>query len=157
MTAEGSLVQQIFSRAFEQGELDSIDELCAAECVTHMERWGIPAGRTGLKLFASAMRSAFPDLRCTVEQEINEQDKLAAHWTLRGTHHGLFLGNPPTGRGVDVKGILFARASDGQIIEIWMLIDQFGILQQLGIVPPPHQLSLKNNQGDTLSEEKDKK
>jgi hypothetical protein len=38
-----------------------------------------------------------------------------------------------------------------------MLIDQFGMLQQLGIVPPPHQLNLKNNQGPTLSVEKDKK
>lgn len=142
MATDGSLVRSIFNRAFEQGDLDSIDELCATECVTHMERWGIPAGRTGLKLFASAMRSAFPDLRCTVEQEITQGGNLAAHWTLRGTQHGQFLGSQPTGRAVDVKGLLFAREQAGQIVEVWLLIDQFGMLQQLGIVPPPQQVTL---------------
>jgi predicted ester cyclase len=28
------------------------------------------------------LRAAFPDLYCTVEDEIREGDKLAAHWTI---------------------------------------------------------------------------
>jgi predicted ester cyclase len=36
-----------------------------------------------------------------------------------------------------IQGISFARMENGQIAEDWTLIDQMGILQQLGIVPPP--------------------
>ncbi len=56
---------------------------------------------------------------------------------MRGTHKGLFLGNPPTGRPIMVQGIIFARTENGQIVEDWTLTDQLSILQQLGLVPPP--------------------
>jgi len=36
-----------------------------------------------------------------------------------------------------VQGIIFARIENDQIAENWTLIDQIGMLQQLGIVPPP--------------------
>ena len=65
-----------------------------------------------------------------------EAGRLAAHWTLCGTHMGLFLGNPFY-RQVVAKGTIFAQTADNQIIEVWILIDQMGMLQQLGIVPPP--------------------
>jgi len=48
----------------------------------------------------------------------------------------MFLGNPPTGKQVDVLGIIFGRTENGRIIEDWTLTDQLAILQQLGIVPP---------------------
>jgi predicted ester cyclase len=52
-------------------------------------------------------------------------------------HQRLFLGNPPTFRQVKIQGIIFARTSYGWIVEDWILADQMGIPQQLGIVPPP--------------------
>ena len=97
----------------------------------------MPASRLGLKQLIAAYRTGFPDLHCTIEDEIYQGDRLAALWAIRGTHNGLFLGNPPTGRLVEVQGIIFARTKKGQIIEDWTLIDQMGILQQLGVVPPP--------------------
>lgn len=137
MPATPSHVRQIFELAFNQGDLAVVDALLSPESITHIPAWGMPASRTGLKLFVSSLRTAFPDLQCTVEDEILEAGRLAAHWTLRGTHKGLFLGNPPTGRPVEVLGIIFARTANGRIVEDWILVDQMGILQQLGIVPPP--------------------
>ena len=63
-------------------------------------------------------------------------DKFAVRWSIRGTHQGMFLGNPPTGKQVDVQGFIFGRTENGRIIEDWTLTDQLAILQQLGIVPP---------------------
>jgi steroid delta-isomerase-like uncharacterized protein len=82
-------------------------------------------------------RTAFPDLQCTVEDEIRGDDKIAAHWTMRGTHKGPFLGNPATNRPVVVQGLVYARIENDQVIEDWAMIDQMGVLQQLGLVPPP--------------------
>jgi predicted ester cyclase len=35
-----------------------------------------------------------------------------------------------------VQGIIFARTENSRIVEDWTLVDQMGILQQLGLVPP---------------------
>jgi steroid delta-isomerase-like uncharacterized protein len=123
--------------AFNQGDLAVVDALLSPESITHIPAWGMPANRTGLKLFVSSLRTAFPDLHCTVEDEILEAGRSAAHWTLRGTHMGLFLGNPSTGRRVVAKGTIFAQTAEDQIIEVWIQIDHYDVLQQLGIVPPP--------------------
>ena len=131
-----SLIRRLFENAFNQGTLDVVDELFAPGGLTHAVAWGMPQNREGLKRLIALFRSAFPDLHCTVEDEISAGDKMAAHWTMRGTHTGAFLGNSPTNRSIVVQGISFARTENDQIAEDWTLIDQMSILQQLGIVPP---------------------
>jgi steroid delta-isomerase-like uncharacterized protein len=132
-----SLIRQIFDQAFNQGNLAVVDELLSPEHLQHNAFAGVPNGPRGLKLMIVMFRTAFPDLLCTVEDEIREGDKVAAHFKLQGTHKGSFLGSPPTGRSVVVQGIIFARTKNGQIVEDWTLMDQIGILQQLGVIPPP--------------------
>jgi steroid delta-isomerase-like uncharacterized protein len=143
MQATPSPVQRIFDQAFNKGDLAIVDELVAADSVSHTLSWGMPGSRMGLKQLIATFRTAFPDLHCTVEDEIREGDKFAAHWTMRGTQTGSFLGNPPTGRPVEVQGIIFAHTTGGQIVKDWILVDLLGILQQLGIVPPPRDVHVQ--------------
>jgi steroid delta-isomerase-like uncharacterized protein len=143
MQAAPSLVQRLFDQAFNQGDLAVVDELVAADSVSHTLSWAMPSSRMGLKRLIAMFRSAFPDLRCTVEDEIRDGERSAAHWTMHGTHKGSFLGNPPTGRLVEVQGIIFARIENGRIVEDWTLVDQLGMLQQLGIVPPPRDVRVQ--------------
>lgn len=124
------------NEGFNQGDLGMVDELFSAESVTHTDRWGMPANRTGWKLFIIALRRCFPDLHCTLEHEIGTGDWLAAHWMLTGTHQGVFMGNAPTGRPIEIAGMIFVHIENDRIIEGWMLIDLMGILQQLGVIPP---------------------
>jgi len=135
MSAGPSIVRRIFDQAFNQGNLDVVDELVSVDVAAHLASWGVPASRLGLKQMIANLRSAFPDLHCTIEDEIREVDKIAAHWTMRGIHNGMYFGNLPTGKSIDVPGIIFARTENGRIVENWMLIDQIGLLQQLGIIP----------------------
>ncbi len=44
------------------------------------------------------MRGGFPDIQWTLEEMITEGDKVAAHFTMRGTHQGAFLGVPTGGK-----------------------------------------------------------
>ncbi|MCL4562512.1 MAG: ester cyclase [Chloroflexi bacterium] len=131
-----SLVRRIFELAFNQGDLVVVDELLTSESITHIPTWGMPASRTGFKLFIASLRAAFPDLYCIIDGEIFESGRLAANWTMRGTHLGPFLGNPSTGRKILAKGTIFVRIADERIIEVQIQIDQYDLLQQLGIVPP---------------------
>ena len=132
-----SLIRRMVEHAFNQGVLTVVDELLAPDGITHIPSWGMPHTREGLKQLIALFRSAFSDLQCTVEDEIRVADSIAAHWTMRGTQTGLFLGNRPSNRRIVVQGMIFAHIQNGRIVEHWMLLDQMGMLQQLGIVPPP--------------------
>ena len=134
-----SLIRRMLDNAFNLGTFAVVDDVVASNGITHTPLWGMPQNRDGLKQLIAMFRSAFPDLHCTLEDEINAGDKVAAHWTMRGTHQGLFLGTPPTSRSIEVEGMMFARTENGQIAEGWTMIDLMGLLQQLGLVPPPRR------------------
>jgi predicted ester cyclase len=136
MPTTSAFLRSLFDQAFNQGNLAVVDELVSVASSTHIPSWGIPASRLGLKQMIANLRSAFPDLHCTVDNEISEGDKIAAHWTMRGTHNGMYFGNPPTGKQVSSMGFIFARIVEGKSVENWISIDQMGLLQQLGVVPP---------------------
>ncbi len=132
-----SLIRVIIETVFNQGDYAAIDELLAPGSILHTPAWGMPANRLGFKQWIAGFRAGIPDLHCTLEDEIRSGDKQAAHWTMRGNQTGRFFGNLPTGRPVEVHGMIFARVENNRIVENWILVDQIGMLQQLGIVPPP--------------------
>jgi predicted ester cyclase len=130
-----SPIRRVFDEVFNHGNLTVVDELLSPDHLAHNSFGGVPNGPQGLKWLIAMFRTAFPDLHCTIEDEISVGDQFAAHLTMRGTHKGSFLGNPPTGRPIVVQGIIFARVEECMIVEYWMQIDQFGLLQQMGIIP----------------------
>jgi steroid delta-isomerase-like uncharacterized protein len=58
-------------------------------------------------------------------------------WSLTGTHRGAFLGIPPTGKAVTLRGIDMYRIHDGKIAEHWNVVDMLGFCQQTGTLPSP--------------------
>jgi predicted ester cyclase len=85
--------------------------------------------------------TAFPDWQYTIEDLITEGDKVVARITVQGTHQGNFLGIPATGTSVTMTEIQIVRVASGQIVDMWANVDLFGMLQQLGVVPPLGQAS----------------
>jgi predicted ester cyclase len=104
MDAAPSLIRHFLDQAFNDGNLLIVDDLVSADAITHLSSWGVPANRLGLKQMIATIRTAFPDIHCTIEGEIQADDKVAAIWTMRGSHKGSFLGNQTTGRAVEVQG-----------------------------------------------------
>jgi predicted ester cyclase len=125
---------------FNQGSYELIDELIAPDFVEHYEQPGVPPTREGFKQLAMALRSAFPDLRYTVEDAIEAGDKVVHRLAASGTMKGDFLGIPATGTRATWTEIHIGRVADGRLVEHWGLVDQLGIFVQLGIVPAPGQV-----------------
>jgi steroid delta-isomerase-like uncharacterized protein len=92
-------------------------------------------GTAGLMAFNRALRTAFPDWHSTPEELIAEGDYVAERWTGRGTHRGAFQGIAPTGRQVEVPGVVFYRIAKGKIVEFRGSFDMMRMLQQLGAFP----------------------
>lgn len=134
-----AIVHRITEEIFNKGNVAAADELIASNFVDHNPVSGQPAGLEGLKQVVTMFRTAFPDLHCTVEEMIAEGDKVMARGTIRGTHKGEFMGVPPTGKRVRVTGIDIVRIAGGKVVERWGNFDEMGMMQQLGVVPPPEQ------------------
>ena len=68
---------------------------------------------------------------------IAEGDKVTVRITARGTHTGVFQGMVATGKLTKITGIAIRRIADGKVIEEWVVNDQLGLMQQLGLFRSP--------------------
>jgi predicted ester cyclase len=123
-----------------EGKYELIDELYAPDFVEHYAQPGVPPTREGFKQVAMALRSAFPDLRYTVEDAIEAGDMIVHRLSASGTMKGDLLGIPATGTRATWSEIHIGRVANERIVEHWGLVDQLGMLVQLGVVPAPGQV-----------------
>ncbi len=63
----------------------------------------------------------------------------------RGTHKGELMGIAPTGKQVTITVICISRLVKNNVVEDWELVDLFGMMQQLGVVPSPTQAAAMRN------------
>jgi steroid delta-isomerase-like uncharacterized protein len=130
-----AIVRRLVEEAQGGGQLDVIDELMSSDFVDHCPVPGIPATREGVKQIFGMFHAALPDLHVTIHDQIAEADRVMTRKTLSGTHQGDLFGIPPTGKAVDIHVIDILRLCDGRITDHWNLVDQQGLLQQLGMAP----------------------
>ncbi len=136
VAANTALVRRFVEEVLGSGNFAVLNALAAPDCADHADAPGPAPCPEAITQFLVPWRAAFPDLAITVEDLIAAGDRVAARWTLRGTHRGAFLGLPPTGRPVAVTGTEFYRLADGQIVERWAAVDTDGLLRQLGAPAP---------------------
>ena len=127
-----------YMQAWNDGDLSAIDDTCTADYVVHEPPFPDTVGTPAHRESVAALRQGFPDLRLTMDQQIVQGDRVAVRWTMVGTHTGVFPGIPipPTGRPVCITGCAVDRIVDGMVAETWNYIDNLGMLQQLGAIPP---------------------
>jgi steroid delta-isomerase-like uncharacterized protein len=121
--------------AFNKRNWAGFEEDCAPDYVLHGAGGFPDMDLAGFKQLTTAFFTAFPDMHATVEDVIAEGDKVVARVTFRGTHHGDFMGIPPTGKQVVFTGNGIDRVKDGKFIESWWNEDDLGLLQHLGAIP----------------------
>jgi predicted ester cyclase len=83
---------------------------------------------------SGGVRSTYPDLRLTVEQQIAEGEWVVSRVTMRGTHKGEWLGIRPTGKPIRVTAVNIDRVVDGRIVEHGGAANLLGPLLELGAI-----------------------
>ena len=134
-----AIVRRFVDEVQSKGNIDAIDELCSTGFVNHSAPPGVPSNCEGVKQVTAMFRQAFPDSYFTIEDMVAEGDKVATRKTFHGTHQGEFMGIPPTGQQVSIGLIDIVRIVDGKVVEHWSMGDNFGMMQQLGVIPTPEQ------------------
>lgn len=129
--------EHLFRRAYEimsTGDLAELDELVAEDLVEHAPiPPGFPSGREGVKAFMAEYRKAFPDLRMTIDKYLEQGDVGCAVLRATGTNTGPLMGQPATGKPIDMTMVDIVRVVDGRAVEHWGLSDDLGMLTQLGL------------------------
>ena len=67
----------------------------------------------------------------------NVSARLAYRFSMGGTHKGEFMGIAPTNKQSQLTGISIERLAGGKVVETWVNWDALGMMQQLGVIPPP--------------------
>jgi predicted ester cyclase len=120
--------------AINSGDLAAVDAVFAADYVDRDPFPGTTPDREGFKQGLTKFRSAFPDFRYAIEDEIVVGDRLVHRLTAKGTQKGEFMGIAATGRQATWSEIHIGRIVDGKVVEHWGVSDQRGMMAQLSPV-----------------------
>lgn len=133
-----SQVEEVLHGIYEAvntGNLALLDKYVAPGYVEHSDGF---QGVEPFKQQITAFRTAFPDLRVTIEDLLlADGGRFASRTTVTGTHTGDLMGMPPTGTHISVEAVDIGRVADGQAQERWGGLNMYSLLTQLGAIPVP--------------------
>ena len=130
------LLRRYYEEVLTKGRLDVLETIARADHVEHNPFPGHGQGLEGLRQRVNTLRAGL-NQQFTLEVLIAEGDKVAVLWTARGTQVGEFMGLPPTGKSYTIQGVDVHQLRDGRMAEHWDVVDMYGFLIQLGVVPAP--------------------
>jgi predicted ester cyclase len=91
-------------------------------------------GPAGVLQLHDALLPAFPDMQLTLEDFVAEGEKVLVRLRVKGTHTGAFGDMAATGRKIDIGVLDLFQIRDNRLIEHWALLDNLGMLKQLGAI-----------------------
>ena len=130
MANNAAIARRFFDEVWNQRREEVIDEVLAADSVGMME--GRDRGtRDDYKDMRRAMLDAFPDAAVTVEDTVEQGEKVVVRWSALATHTGQGLGIPPTNRQVAFRGMSWLEFKGGQIVRAWDSWNLGGLMQAI--------------------------
>ena len=132
------LMHRWFDQVWNAKNADALDELLSPNCRAH----GIQSGRVLMgpgefREFHAGFCQAFPDLKFTVEDFLQDGNKTAVRFSASGTYAGGLPGNGLAGNKISLTGQSICHWENGQIIEGWNNYDELQVLAQIGAVAFP--------------------
>jgi predicted ester cyclase len=124
--------RHIIEEAFNNENYRILDELVAPDFIEH--QFGLYPTISGMTEDIRFLHRAFPDFHLTIEDLVEDGEKVWARMTARGTNLGGFMG-PPNGKSFVIAVFDVCRFEGGKMVEHWGSPDRFALLAQLGLLP----------------------
>jgi steroid delta-isomerase-like uncharacterized protein len=126
-----------FYAALDANDGDTLADLVTSDWLNDDPSLPPLSGPDGVRALAATLTRAFPDFSSRILITVADADRIAVHVSHTGTHHGEFLGVPPTGRAAAVTSTAILTIRDGRIASNHVVFDALGLLTQLGVIPSP--------------------
>ena len=128
-TAEtnAALADRFAAEVWNNGNLDLIDEMIAADFVRHLPNsWDPPKieGAAAFKEYLTNIRTTYPDFHVEIHRRIAEGAMVASAWTVTGT-------NQESGKTISIVGMTMTRYKDGKAAQEWVTWDTADMQNQL--------------------------
>lgn len=138
MTDAAANFRRIPLEVFNEGKVELADELLTEDFIEHLPLPpGFPTGRASLGAFVTALLAAFPDFKYEIVGQWQDGETHIGYVRATATMTGDFMGMPASGKSATWDEIHIGRyTADGLLAEHWGIVDQLGMLTQLGFVPP---------------------
>lgn len=94
---------------------------------------GTHRGRDAIKTVFQAFFDAFVDLRVTTDRLVIDGHTVVQILNVEGTHIGVYLGLPPTGKPFRFTAAVVYDVQDRQIVRERRIYDFTGLLVQIGV------------------------
>jgi steroid delta-isomerase-like uncharacterized protein len=129
------IVERLYEEVWNKRKLEFMDLLISPSHALHGPNFsGRAIGPEAYKRQVLLYTRGYPDLRFSIEDLIAEGEKVVCYWAISGTHKGEFLGIPATGKKISVDGITIHHITKGKIMDSYVSLDMWGMMQQLGVV-----------------------
>jgi predicted ester cyclase len=127
-----SIVLRFNREVIDEDNLQSFHELMHDNFINHTAPPGADNGKQGiLQSIHHGLRTAFPDLKAIVHDIVSEGDRVAARKSLRGTHQGMFMSIPPTGKKISIEVFEIVKVKDGRYLEYWGMNNLANVIAEL--------------------------
>lgn len=132
-----ALVVRVFEELINKRNFALVPEFFASDFKRHDIGRLFPdrSGAESPKDHVSMLIAGIPDLRTELIDVFAEGDRVCVRYVASGTHTGVLLGRPGTGKSVRWEGVNIYRMADSKIAETWQLADALRLLQQIGVLP----------------------
>ena len=131
-TVEAQTIRH-FYETFNTGDANLLDLVLAEDWVHIPAAPGEEPGRDGFKPMVPAMMAAFADATITIEEIVQEGNRLAVRSTFTATQAGPFMGFESKGRPFTIMTIDIHEFNDEGLVQTtWHLEDWLGALFQMG-------------------------
>jgi predicted ester cyclase len=126
-----------FGAIFNGPNFNIADEILAPDYYAHFVGMPPTTTRESWKGMVRGFLAGFSEFRLTPQHWLYDGEWSGGHWTWTAKHTGEFMGIPPTGKSVEVRGLGVFRILDERLVEEHVIEDIMALLVQLGVVPAP--------------------
>lgn len=120
-----------YIEAWNNGNFDLFNTIFDSNYVHHENQSPEIQGIEGIEKLISGFRTAYPDGKLVLEEEIYSENKSVGRWVYTGTNTGPGQ-MPSTGKSVSMWGVSILHFANGKITEEWASFDTQSLMEQLG-------------------------
>jgi len=123
----------LWYEAFTKKDAALLDKILHETWVDIPSPPGTAPGPAGVKPLFARLTTTFPDLKLTVEDILQDGNKVVVRARMAGTQKEAFMDFPSKNRRIDIQVVDIHEFKDGKIVRTWHTEDWMSGLRQLGV------------------------